>query len=83
MEELMLVQNLGTKNLSLGLKTGSVLLKPTQACEMTEKEYKTLVNLFPCLSIVKEEIKIEGEPEEIIKKETKNGNKKSGRKNKK
>lgn len=80
----MQVQNLGTKPLNLGLKIGSVILKPTQACEMTEAEYKTLVRIFPCLHIVEEEPTIiVGESQPINTKVQKNGNKKTNRKNKK
>lgn len=79
----MLVQNFGTSSLSLGLKIGSIILKPLQACEMTDKEYKTLKKLFPQLSVLEESVKMEGEPAKILNKEKQNGTKKAIRKDKK
>lgn len=74
----MLVQNLGTQTLRLVLKAGTVELKPTQAVEMTEQEYKVFSREFPALDIVQAEI--HSEPNEVKEKPNAKAN---GGKNKK
>lgn len=52
----MIVVNNGAANITLVLNGRIVAVKHTQACEVTEKEYQALKNIFPCLEPVKEEI---------------------------
>lgn len=77
----MLVQNLGTQTLRLVLKAGMVELKPTQAVEMTEQEYKVFSREFPALDIVQAEI--HSEPNEVKEVKEKPNAKANGGKSKK
>lgn len=78
----MLIENTGTKSITLVVEHKLVEIKPTQAVDVPESTYKAVKALFPHLLpiVATETVEIESEPEEIAKV-AKNGKKrkKSGK----